>query len=204
MSSILRWQLCNVQDQLVGDQYNSYEEARNAATQESEPHAVFELTYDHVDSAVAWTHEGCEDDPILYWPPLTACEHCTYQPAWLRGILLGANEPCSVEACDCRRYDSDLAAAFVVADRLVGDVVFWQHDAELHADVEHRVYEGELEFDYDPAEVGFELRRYRSRDEAKADDCLRYGEYPWVEVEGRALDWRHFRLINGAGFGGAA
>lgn len=203
MTDIRQWRLCNVHDELVGDEYDSYIEARNVATDESERHAVFELTYELTNTAVVWTHPGCEEDAILYWPPIEPCEHCEDGPKWLRGILLGANGSQTVEACTCQRYASDLAAAFVVADRVVGDVVFWQADAELDTDVERRVYEGELPYEYDPADVGFELRRYNTEQGGQPDDCLRSGEYPWIEVAGRALDWHQHRLINAA-FGGGS
>lgn len=114
----------------------------------------------------------------------------------LRGVLLGANYAEAIEACDeCLRYDSDITAAFVVAKLVGGTVCFWQHDAELYEDVERRVREGELEGDYDPAEVGFELRRYDDESQQQDDDCLRYNEYPWIEIEGERVNWRIARRI---------
>jgi hypothetical protein len=192
---ILQWQLCDVSGQLVGDQFDNYTEARNTAM-EKKGHAVFELWFELTEKTVVWTPEGGESASVLYWPPLPGpCEHCEDGPEWLRGILLGANGPHDVEACTCQRYDSDIAAAMSVAARLRADVVFWQHDPKLHAELEQSVAAGEMEVGDDLYErycTGREKRRYRIGEARKDDDCVGYNEYPWIEVDWRAVDWRHY------------
>lgn len=134
-------------------------------------------------------------DAEWYAPTANVCEQCGGQK--VPGVLLGANGPTTVEACDeCEVFESDLDAAFAVAVRVGGVVRFWQHDEELAAWVEDEVASGDLDIDYDPAEVGFELREY-ARPE-RHDDCLTYGQFPWVELDGEPVNWVHFRRITEA------
>lgn len=124
------------------------------------------------------------------------CEQCGRGDP-MPGILVGANGSETVEVCDvCLAYPSDLAAAYALAQRVGGVVKFWQHDAELEQDTDQRVREGGLEIDYDPAEVGFELREFDGT--GQADDCIRFGTCPWIEIDGRVVDWEHYRRISAA------
>lgn len=171
-------------------------------------HGTGVTDWEELRDLVAWHVEQYpahkELSYLLAWVKATAqCEQCHEGNPALRGILLGANTRVSVEACDqCDRYDGDIAAGMAVAKLVRGGVVFWQNDVELAAEVEARIAAGTLDYDYDPAEVGFELRRYWHDEAPKPDDCLRFGEYPWIEIAGCAIDWTTFRVVFAA-LGGA-
>lgn len=72
MSEIVKYVLVNVADEYVGHEMDSYQEARNAAEAESEPHAVVQLTYEFSDSELSWAPNGGD-----VWPPAPA-------PVWER------------------------------------------------------------------------------------------------------------------------
>lgn len=155
---------------------------------------------DLVEYNIEHNPEDVELPALLAWVRKHMdCPECGPATRKLAGIYLGANNATSVEVCtECRRYDSDIEAAVVVAKLWpegVTTVAFFQYDPDADRKLSRLAANGELGVDYDPAEYGVELRRYRPDEERKADDCLRHGEYPWVELHGRPIDWEHARLV---------
>jgi hypothetical protein len=61
---ITTYVLVNTDDEYVGEEMDTLDEARNAASQEDEPHAIVEITYTFEDSALVWTPDGSDT-----WPP---------------------------------------------------------------------------------------------------------------------------------------
>lgn len=64
MSEIRLYTLVNRDDEYVSEEYDTLDEARNAAEQQDEPHAIVAMVYTFEDSELIWTPDGSNT-----WPP---------------------------------------------------------------------------------------------------------------------------------------
>jgi hypothetical protein len=125
---------------------------------------------------------------------LTPTEGCDCWP--LPAVVAPINTPTGVQRCDmcALEWMGDLDAALLLALQLSGaEVRFWQDDPQLLAELDE-----DGRFVEDWAEVGFTQRSYARP--ARADDCVLSGTDPWVEIDGRPVDWVHVLWVLDAGF----